>query len=64
MATQIKNSTKTEYRDILKKQDIILKELRQIKMLNAVERFEKLAKRGRQFAKARKIKRGDVLRND
>ena len=59
---------KTEYRNILKTQNIILKELNQLKtklmILGSLRRFEDLAKKGRQFANKRGIKLADVLEND
>jgi len=67
MKTSVTNQ-KTEYKNILKTQNIILEELKQLKnkmmILGSLRRFEDLARKGRQFAKKRGIKLSDVLEND
>jgi hypothetical protein len=62
MAVSIKNNT--SYKNILKKQDLILRELKELKTLSILGHFDELAMRGRKFAKMRGIKRPDVLKND
>jgi len=53
-----------KFKEIIKRQDLILKELRQLRAISSLGRFEGLAEKGRKFAKARRITKADVLRND
>jgi len=62
------NNQKTEYRDLVKTQDMILQELKQLKaklmVLGSLKRFENIAEKGRDFAEKRNIKSEDVTEND
>ena len=64
---QVTERTKN-YKEILKCQEIILKELDQLKtkmlFLGSLGRLKEVAKKGRQFAKKQKISPKDVLEND
>jgi len=62
-------STQTiTYQQILRTQKAILGELTQLKnkfrLLSSVERFDKLANKGRKFARQRGITRTQVLKDD
>ena len=58
----------TETAQILKNQNAMLEELKQLRkkvaLLGSLQRFEELAKRGKKFAKARKITLEKVLQDD
>ena len=68
MATVTKIDRTPPYLTLLKKQDIILQELRQLNakmnFFGSLTRFEDLAKKGRVFAKKRSIRPIDVLSDD
>ncbi|MBU2579019.1 hypothetical protein KKA09_02795 [Patescibacteria group bacterium] len=59
---------KIEYQNIFRTQNIILEELKQLKIkmmiLGSLGRFENLTKKGKEFAKRKGIKLSDVLKND
>ena len=59
---------KIKYKDLFKQQNIILKELEQLKaklaIVASLRRFEDLSKEGRKFAKIKSIEPVDVLKND
>lgn len=67
MKTLYKNK-KTKYEDVVKTQKTILDELRQInlkmRIMGSLREFEYLAEKGRKFAKIKKIKSSDILKND
>ncbi|MBI2623252.1 MAG: hypothetical protein HYW65_01595 [Candidatus Liptonbacteria bacterium] len=60
--------TRTDYRNLLMEQSLILRELAQVKakiaVVGSLRKFEALAKRGRKFAKKAGISQSDVLRAD
>ena len=59
---------KTKYRDILRNQNIISKEIDQLKnkirILGFLKHFERLAEKARFFVKQKNIRLKDVLEND
>lgn len=67
METIIKNKG-AGYKNVLKTQNIILEELKQLKIkitiLGSLRHFENLTKKGRKFAQKKGIKFSDVLEND
>jgi hypothetical protein len=57
--------TRAALKDLVKRQDMILEELRQLKVklktLGSWRRFEELARKGRKFARAKGITPADVI---
>jgi hypothetical protein len=60
--------TRTDYKNLVREQSFILRELAQVKAkiaaLGSLRKFEALAARGKKFAKKAGITRADVLRAD